>query len=77
MSIIEEWEKKGFRIGIFPVIHLKRHEWTAGVRVGDNDKLTWMPNKDKGCTFSSFISYSNALEAAVKFCENYKPKMKK
>lgn len=73
---IEEWAEKGFRIGIFPVIHLKKHEWTAGVRVGDSDKLTWMQNKDEGCTFSSFNSYENALQAALEFCENFKSKKK-
>ena len=70
---IEEWAERGFRIAIFPVVHLGKHEWTAGVRVGKNDKLTWMPHKDDGCTFSSFTSYHRALEAALKFCESYKP----
>lgn len=74
---IEEWAEKEFRIGIFPVIHLGRHEWTAGVRIGKEDRMTWLPTKDEGCTFSSFTSYSKALTAALNFCENYKPKKSK
>lgn len=74
---IEEWAEKDFRIGIFPVLHLGRHEWTAGVRIGKEDRMTWLPNKGEGCTFSSFNSYSEALEAVLKFCETYKPKRKK
>lgn len=74
---IEEWAEKGFRIGIFPVLHLGKHEWTAGVRIGKEDKMTWLSKKDEGCTFSSFTSYSRALEKALNFCENYKPKRKR
>ena len=73
---IEEWEKKGFRIGIFPVLHLGKHEWTAGVRIGSEDKMTWLSNKDEGSTYSSFTSYNNALLKAIDFCKNYKPKRK-
>lgn len=44
---IEEWAEKGFRIGIFPVLHLGKHEWTAGVRIGKEDKMTWLSKKMK------------------------------
>ena len=74
---IEEWANKGFRIGIFPVLHLNKHEWTAGVRIGNESKMTWLSKKDEGCTFSSFTSYTNALNAILDFCENYKPKRKR
>ena len=58
---IEEWATKDFRIGIFPVLHLGKHEWTAGVRIGKEDKMT----------------YNEALQEVLSFCENYKPKKKK
>ena len=70
---IEEWAANDFRIGIFPVLHLGKHEWTAG----EEDRMTWLPNKGEGCTFSSFNSYNEALEAVLKFCETYKIKRKK
>ncbi len=44
---IEEWAEKGFRIGIFPVLHLGKHEWTAGVRIGKEDKMTCFLKKMK------------------------------
>lgn len=74
MDVIKEWEEKGFRIGIFPIIHQGRFEWTSGVLIGNSPKMTWFSNKDEGCHYSSFISYENALNAAVNFCLTYKPK---
>lgn len=74
MDDIKNWEEKGFRIGIFPIIHQGRFEWTVGVLVGNNSKMDWFSEKDEGCHYSSFISYENALNAAIKYCSTYKPK---
>lgn len=73
---IQEWADKGFLIAIFPVVHNTRKEWSSGVMIGSDDKITWLKDKDEGCRFSSFINYDNALNAALNFCENYKPKRK-
>lgn len=59
----------------FTVIHNNRIEWSVGVRVGMDNKNTWLPSKDEGCQFSSFLTPESALRHAVEFCENYKPKV--
>jgi len=73
MDEIIKWSAKGFFISIFSVLHKERIEWTVGVRVGITDKNNWMSEHDEGCQFSSFNSYSTALDKAIKFCEKYKP----
>lgn len=75
MTEIEEWAKKNMFISIFTVIHNNRIEWSAGIRVGMDNKNTWLPSKDEGCQFSSFLTPESALRHAVEFCENYKPKV--
>ena len=74
MNEIEEWAKKNMYISIFTVLNNGKVEWSAGVRVGLQDKNNWLPSKDEGCQFSSFNSWDSALQNAIKYCENYKPK---
>lgn len=74
MKEIQEWAEKNMFISIFTVIHNNRIEWSAGVRVGLDNKNNWLPSKDEGCQFSSFLSPEKAISEAVKFCESYKPK---
>ena len=62
MTEIEEWAKKNMFISIFTVIHNNRIEWSAGVRVGMDNKNTWLPSKDEGCQFSSFLTPESASE---------------
>lgn len=74
MDEIKEWAEKKMFISIFSIVHNGRIEWTAGVRVGFEDKNNWLPSKDEGCQFSSYLTYDSALQHAVDYCKNYKPK---
>lgn len=73
MNRIIEWAEKGMHISIFTVLHKGRVEWSAGIRVGNNDKNEWLTAQE-GCYKSSFLTPEKALEEAIKFCETYKPK---
>lgn len=74
MDLINQWAVKNMFISIFSIVHNGNIEWTVGVRVGKCDKNEWLSNKDEGCSYSSFNTYDVALQQAIKFCENYKPK---
>lgn len=76
LSELANYEAKGLRIGVFPVINNKKHEWTACVRVGDNSRLSWVQGEE-GCSMSSFTTIDAAFKAALEFCEQYKPNGKK
>lgn len=74
MDQINYWASKNLFISIFTVLHKDRIEWSVGIRIGLDNKNTWLQSKDEGCQFSSFLSYNSALDHAIDFCENYKPK---
>lgn len=74
MDSINFWANKNMFISIFTVLHNGRVEWSAGVRVGLSDKNHWLPCKDEGCQFSSFLTPESALNNAIEFCKEYKPK---
>ena len=73
MEKIKELEDKGFRIGLYPTYEKNKHEWTACVRIGDDKRLTFIQGEE-GCYNSSFNTKEKALEAIIKFCEEYIPK---
>lgn len=70
---IKELEKKSFRIGFYPTFEKNKHEWTVCVRIGDDKRLIFIQG-EPGCYNSSFNTKEAALEAIIKFCEEYKPK---
>lgn len=77
MDQINYWASKNLFISIFTILHKDRIEWSVGIRIGLDNKNTWLSSKDEGCQFSSFLSYDSALDHAVDFCKNYKPKSAK
>ena len=70
MCEIEELEKQGIFVSIFAVTHKHRIEWSVGIKRNAADKNEWLDTKDEGCQFSSFLTYSNALKAALKYCND-------
>lgn len=76
LSEIAKYEAQGLRIGVYPTLNNKKHEWTACVRVGNNSRLSWVQGEE-GCMMSCFKTSQAAFEAALKFCEEYKPNDKK
>ena len=73
IETIEQWEAKGFRICIFPQQNKGQWLWTAGVYVGNVTTAHWA-DSNYGLPRAGYLKYSEALDAAVNFCENYKPK---
>lgn len=73
---IKELEEKHFRIGFYPTFEKKIHQWTVCVRVGDDQRLTFIKG-DPGLYNSSFKDLNEGLEAIIKFCEEYVPKRTK
>lgn len=73
---VVKFAEQGLRMGIFPMINNKRHEWTACVRVGNNSKLTWIQGEE-GCGMSCFKTPEAAYEALLNFCESYGKKSSK
>jgi hypothetical protein len=73
IDTIEQWEAKGFRICIFPQQNKGQWLWTAGVYIGNVTTAHWA-DSNNGLPRAGYLKYSEALDAAVKFCENYKPK---
>lgn len=71
-----QWEKKGFRIGIYSTYEKGEHQWVGCVRIGDDSRLTF-PEKEEGCRNASFKSPENALKACIELCKNYVPSKKK
>ena len=54
MTEIEEWAKKNMFISIFTVIHNNRIEWSAGVRVGMDNKTPGYHLKMKDASLVHF-----------------------
>lgn len=77
MYEIEELEKQGIYISIFAVVHKHRMEWSVGIKRNTVDKNEWLDTKDEGCQFSSFLTYSNALKAALKYCNDPRKRTRK
>lgn len=69
--MITEYEKKGFRIGIRPQRMNGAWYWIAGVNVGDVDKANWV-DSNNGLPWAAYATYEEALDAAIKYCDNYK-----
>ena len=69
--MIEEYEKKGFRIGIRPQRMNGVWYWVAGVHVGDSDRANWV-DKNNGLPWACYSTYAEALSEAIKYCDNYK-----
>ena len=65
---ISEYAKKGYRIGVFPVINGKDHEWVASVRISNSPKLTWIEG-ESGCQMSAFKTPDAAYKAIFKYVE--------
>lgn len=72
-DIIEYWESKELRICIYPQKWKDKWIWTAGVYAGSVTTANWVDSKND-LPRGGYLKYSEALEAAVDFCENYKPK---
>lgn len=72
LSELASYETKGLRVGVYPIINNRKHEWTACVRVGNDPRLSWVQGEE-GCRMSSFTTIEAAFETALKFCEDYKP----
>lgn len=65
--MIEELEKKGFRIGIRPQRINGVWYWVAGVNIGDNDRADWV-DIDNGLPWACYRTYKEALDEAIKYC---------
>lgn len=72
IDTIEEFEKKGFRIGIFPQKINGKWLWTAGVYIGEETKANWV-DSDNGLPRAGYNSYREAFDAVVNYCTTYKP----
>ena len=70
--MVEEYEKKGFRIGIRPQKMYGKWYWVAGVNVGNNDRADWV-DENNGLPLACYESYTEALNKAMRYCDNYKP----
>ena len=73
--IIDDLEKKGFRVCITPVLEGGVWYWLAGVKIGDNNKATWVDSKND-LPFAYYPDYTSGLKAVLKYCESYKQKRK-
>lgn len=73
---VEELYKKGFSIGTYSVIDKGKEYYVACVRINGNSKLDWIEG-EKELPPRCFSSPSNAITAAIEYCENYKPSKKK
>ncbi len=73
---ILEWEKKGFRIGIYSTYEKGSHQWVGCVRVGNDSRLTFV-EKEEGCRNSSFTTPQKAFDACILLCKNYIPSKRK
>lgn len=76
-NLLKYWSDKGYHIAIFSIVNKGKIEWTAGVRLNMNERNTWLDLKDEGCSRSSFLTSTKALEEIVKFCEEHHNKNKK
>lgn len=65
---IEKYAKKGYYIGLYPVLEKSGYQWVSFVMIGKERK--WMQG-DKGCTMSAFWSPVDALNAALNYCKKY------
>ena len=74
--MIEQWEKKGFRICVIPQQFNGEWLWTAGVYIGNDRKADWV-DCENGLPRAAYKTYPEALNAALDYCENYKVKKKK
>lgn len=70
--MIEELEKKGFRVGIRPQKMSGTWYWVAGVNVGDNERADWVDSKN-GLPWACYNTYKEAMDAVIEYCNNYKP----
>jgi hypothetical protein len=73
-NIINEWGEKGFHICIIPQISDGKWWWCPGIYIGMSKSAEWIRPKDADGPIGSFSDYEKALEAAIDFCTNYKPK---
>jgi hypothetical protein len=73
IDIIEELEKKGFRICILPQQNKGEWLWTAGVYIGSSTKADWV-DSNNGLPRAGYKEYREAFDAAVEYCKTYKPK---
>ncbi len=71
---IVEFSKKGLRIGVYPIMEGKKHLWVACIRIGDSNRLSWVSGDCE--SRSTFISPEEAYNAAINFCNSYKPSAK-
>lgn len=74
--VIEEYEKKGFRIGIRPQKMYGKWYWVSGVNVGDSERANWV-DKNNNLPMACYLTYAEALDEAIKFCDNYKKPIEK
>lgn len=72
---IEHWESKGFRICIVPQQDKDKWLWIAGVYIGNERRADWV-DCDNGLPRAAYVTYPEALKAALDYCENYKVKKK-
>lgn len=68
--MIEELEQKGFRICIVPQKWNKNWYWVSGVYIGDNIKAHWV-DSNNGLPKAAYITYKEALDAAINYCTEY------
>lgn len=76
IDIIEHWESKNFRICIIPQFINKKWYWTTGVYVGEDSKANWV-DSNNNLPRAAYVTYKEALDAAINYCNNYKKSKKK
>lgn len=75
IEVIEELEKKGFRVSVYPRCDRGEWYWAAGVYIGENTKAHWV-NSENGLPHACYSGYREALEAVVNYCNNGKKNKK-
>ena len=74
-KINELWDK-GFRVCIYPQPFNGDWLWTAGVYVGNGKRAEWV-DSDNGLPHAGYLTYEEAFNAVVDYCNNYKSHGKK
>lgn len=75
LETIKELEKKGYRVNIFPQMSEGNWFWTAGVYVGDNKRAIWIDSKNN-LPFAMYMTYEDAFNAVIDYCNATKRKNK-
>ncbi len=73
---INELAEKGLRPCVLPQMSGGKWFWCVGVYIGNNTRAEWLRNHtEEGGPIGGYSDYYEALDAAIAYCNNYKPKI--